>query len=181
MYLCCTQKLLKQLKEDPHPMDHPSGRLATWTCKGVVYQRKRFVLALNRETMLAVVVIGAPGGGLRERLAQGVEAGLRRFGVSQDDAEVEAQLMRVASFAKNSDRSILGSLNDLASSLLIYMDDSYDGSTASLLHLSHKLSQTPHCRRNPTWAYESIDALFETTPVDDRTPSLRLVDSGWDA
>lgn len=161
MELCCTRALLGQLGEEAGPPQPAQGKLSYWTCKGIVYERKRYVLALNKETMLTLLVRGAPGASLRERLAASLEAGLGAFGVSEADALAEGALMRAASFGKNRDRSLLGSLNDHAFSAPLYMDSTFDGTLESLLVISEKLSRTPHVKRDPVWAKESIAALFD--------------------
>ena len=160
MELCCTQKLLKRLGEDPGAPIEATGRMHYWTCKEFVYERKRFAIALNRETMLTLVVRGAPKSKLRERLASSLAIGLQIFGVSEEDAQVEAEQMRTASFSKNRDRSLSGSLNDLAGHAPFYMCDLPDFSEEALMTLSYKLSKTPHVNRTPSFAIQSITDVF---------------------
>lgn len=161
MELCCTQALLKQLGETAQEPQEPTGKMSYWTCKGIVYERKRYVIALNRETMLTLLVRGAPGASLRERLAESLLVGLQVFGVAEEDAQKEARLMRVASFGKNRDRSLQGSLNDLASHAPFYLDGTFNGTDESLMVVADKLSGTPHVNRTPCFARESIGELFD--------------------
>lgn len=161
MELCCTQALLKQLNETAQELPHDSTcSLPSWTCKHIVYERKRYVLALNRETMLTLLVPGAPGASLRERLAESLAVALQAHGVSEEDIHMEEASMRAASFGKNRDRSLTGSLNDLASHVPYHMSSGFNGTTESLMKISAMLTYTPHCNRKPMWAKDSIVDIF---------------------
>lgn len=163
MELCCTKSMLDKLGEVASDTRDLTGLLTYWTCKPVVHERKRYILALNKETMLALLVPGAPQKTLRDRLADALEDGLKRFGVAQDVRDMEVALMRAASFSKNRDRSLLGSLNDLASHAPFYMERDFDGAIDSLHDIAHKITNTPHCNRKPVWAKDSIAEIFTRT------------------
>jgi hypothetical protein len=170
MELACTKKLLSWLDAEVDEVSRHESRLGYWACKYVVYRRRKYVIALNRETMVTLVVAAAPRTKLRDRLAEALSEGLSAFRVDPVLAGPEVEAMRTARFTTNSDRSLLGSLNDHGHAFTSYMDAHFDGSTGSLQKVAAMLTDTPHSNRDPVWADESIEQVFGPGPSKSMTP-----------
>jgi hypothetical protein len=143
------------------PGDDDSGRLGAWAAKSMLVPEGHFAVALNERTYVAVAFPFCPFPPFIEALAAAVGAELLHLGVSPADVEVEISALRShARFRRNSNRSLVGSLNTLCHDLAWYLEDSGRPDAAGMLALQHMLTQTPHVNREPHFADESVAELF---------------------
>jgi hypothetical protein len=82
-------------------------------------QKKQFILCINSETRLSVVLDAAPYATLPERLPENVFEALKVIGVPHEKAEKEMNLMSDYRLSKANNRSVTGSLVDMRKTLVI--------------------------------------------------------------
>jgi len=141
------------------PTAAAGNKLHTFAAKDFMVGRKRLVLAVNQRTRLALLISLAPRHTWLERLGMALERALLEHGVNPTQARLEGQSLQKAALAKNNDRSLVGSLNDLASHCPHYLAAS-QFSERDLLQAQHKLNQTPHLSHQPTFVAQGIAMVF---------------------
>lgn len=162
----CTQKLWKRvgggskLRRFEDMPSSGAGKLGNWSGTLVTLRRRPFALFANQTTLACVVVRLAPAKSLFERLPAVVEAELNRLGVAADTAHEEGQLLVGAPASTNADRSLLGSLNDLAYQLTVATEyERWIGEEPDYVALHERLNTTPHVKRD-LFADQAVRKLF---------------------
>ena len=139
--LRCTQKLLDRLNATPDSDPVPADTvLGDWYAKLTRVGRIQVVLAVSERSLLPVVVPARDGRALVQRLCEALEPMLTAIGVPADDATAERGAMQYWAVGKTANRSVLGSLNDLAFQLQVGLLDFPD---RTLLAQSLWLAKTP--------------------------------------
>jgi len=88
--------------------------LGPWTAKPIYLARKRYVLFINDRTLLTALVSYAPKDTLFEKFADNLQLQLESLFIEKNAARREAQSYRNPALDTKTNRSILGSLNDMA-------------------------------------------------------------------
>lgn len=142
MSLRCTGRLLKKLRVQPEAvLPAPTSRLGDWYANVLNIGRHRLVLATSELSLLSVVVPIKDAPRLRERIQDAAFHLLLRIGVPDVLAADEVEGMHEMPIGKTASRSVLGSMNDFATSA-----DHYFRSDASVVYLSELelfLAETP--------------------------------------
>ena len=112
--ICCTRKLLDRGASFPlkTPVE-PTTILGNWYASILFAKPQQLVLCVSERTLLPVVVTAKDIKKLPDRLASATKEMLLTIGVPLDQAEAEFLEMTCGYLAVTSNRSILGSLNDL--------------------------------------------------------------------
>ena len=155
----CTQKLLKELGVAPTTIENPTGVLGAWHANILRIERRKCVLFTNDETLYSLFLPG-----LRkpqfEQLAdifgQELFRALRLEGFSQSQIEAVLEEIRELSFAKTNNRSVLGSMNDLAYQLEWIISTLGGLTSCSIDTVNYKLNRIPMSAIKYVY---SIDAL----------------------
>ena len=137
--LRCTSRLIKRL--GPSLLASPrdaTTRLGDWYANLVHVGRRQFVLGVNEQTLLPVVMPAAPIAALVPRLRVCVAQVLAAFGIANEAIETENAAMEEVGYCKTANRQVVGIMVDFASALELYVDD-----TPSLLEISLRLAETP--------------------------------------
>ena len=139
--LCCTQKVRDRLRlpaELPGPPP-PTSALGDWYVNLIQIGRQQIVLATSERSLLTVLF---PALGLRQTLIPNLQTGVRQLlfalAVPESIARRELDAMQAVSFARATNRRVLGSMNDFAFQLGAYMER-----TGGALELALRLSDTP--------------------------------------
>ena len=156
----CTQKLLKELGVTPLALESPRGLLGPWHANLLRVERRKCVLFTNDATLYSLF---APG--LRkpqfERLpdvfGQVLFRALRLEDFSQQQIEAVLEEIEELQFAKTNNRSVLGSMNDLAYQLDWIIASLGGLSNCSVDAVHHKLNRIPMSAIKPH--VYSVDAL----------------------
>lgn len=176
----CTQKLWKRagggsklprFKDIEHG---DAGKLGNWSGTLVTLRRRPFALFANQATLMCVVIRLAPAKSLFERLPGVVEAELSRLGVPVNTAHEQGQLLVGAPTTTNADRSLLGSLNDLAYQLTIVAEyERWIGKEPDYVALHERLNTIPHVKRD-LYADQAVRELFGVSelPRENDLPEL---------
>ena len=164
--IMCTKDLWKCLHA-PSPLvareqaELDDTQLGIWSAKAVSFTEGDLVVAVNELTYLAVVFPLAPLPEFLSEFGHAVGTLLEALGYSQDlvRAEAEPFLLHTA-FAKNSNRSLIGTLNDLC----IHVDAALEAEKTvdrdALLGIQVRLSEIPHVNRDCVFPRESVELLF---------------------
>ncbi len=126
-----TQKLKKQLGSDfvqqfflpENSMARESTRLTAWTGNLLTFQRKRYVIFANEDTLLAILLALSPKKTLLTRFLDGLAAELLAMGVPHDMIINEVDGHRQMTFEQGSNRQILGYINDMLWSLEAHLNN----------------------------------------------------------
>ena len=115
--LRCTQRARKRLRLPEQLRDAPSssGALGDWYVHLVRFGHSEFAIVTSERCLLTILL---PARELRTSLVPNLHASLRslleRLGVPQERIDLELAAMHPVSFARATNRRVLGSMNDLA-------------------------------------------------------------------
>ena len=137
-------------------------RLTAWAAKLVSLPEGFFIVVVNEETCLTAVIPFVTLDGFPSALAQAVAAELVVQGVAREQIAVEvASILNHTRYSKNSNRSLLGSLNELCFLFEFELRDLDGVDATSLLEIQHKLNRVPHSKREPVFAHQAVAELFQ--------------------
>ena len=168
--IMCTRDLWKYLGA-PSPLLPPAEcrlndtRLGAWSAKAVAYPEGDLVVAVNEVTYLAVVLPLTPLPAFLSEFGHAVGALLETLGYGEALVRAEAEPFLLSTvFATNSNRSLLGTLNDLC----IHVDAALEAEKlidrAALLRIQLRLSEIPHVNRDCAYPREAAELLFAVGP-----------------
>lgn len=158
--LRCTLKLLKELGVVPLERDVQAGVLGSWHANLLRFERRKCVLFTNDATLYSVFVPGLRKPQFQriaEVFGRALFRSLRLNGFSQK--QIEAVLGEIAelAIAKTNNRSVLGSMNDLAYQLQFMIPSMGGLEYCSIDDVNQRLNRTPMSAIKPH--IFSIDAL----------------------
>jgi hypothetical protein len=138
--LRATKKLLDRVKPpviDPTPVS--DGVMSNWYATALFW-RPQLALFVHQETLLPVLVPLAPASSLAERFPAHLATVLKALDVDAGFIDAQVAAMSKVQYAKTSNRSVLGIMNQFSFLAEGYRDYS---ETNDLLELSLKLANTP--------------------------------------
>ena len=159
--IMCTQKLWRALRQPGQPpRDVAEPRihgvvLGSWATKVFRVHRRDLVVALDERTYLTVVFPLAPRTQFRRNFADALTAALVDLGVPDGLAHVEAAALDFEPFARLTNQSMAGTLNDLefhCALELEYHDD--------LRRVQRNLNEMPHVNRDPCVPMDAVARVF---------------------
>lgn len=113
--LRCTAKLLKAMKAqpvaDPPP---PQNRLGEWTANLIRFGRRQYVIAVNDQTRLGLMIDAAPYAGISGRFTEQLLNSLLWLDIPPEEALAEAAASRPTAFARSNSASVLSTLTRFA-------------------------------------------------------------------
>jgi hypothetical protein len=139
--LRCTQKVRDRLRLPavlPN-LSPPTNALGDWCVHLIQIGRQQIVMATSERSLLTVTF---PARELRQTLVPNLQSGERQLLVALEVSDRivsrELEAMQTTSFARATNRRVLGSMNDFAYQLGFYMER-----TGDALELALRLSDTP--------------------------------------
>jgi hypothetical protein len=135
-----TKKLLDRIKPATGlAFDGSTTFMGNWYATALFW-KPQLVLLVNEQTLLPVLITLAPASNLTGRFPQQLERVLTAHGIAQSFIDRELAQMREVEYAKTSNRSVVGIMNQFS-----YLTEGYRDylETDDLLELSLKLSETP--------------------------------------
>jgi hypothetical protein len=138
--LHCTKKLLVRLKDSiASTAPAPTTVLGNWYAT-VLFWKPQVALLVNERTLMPVLMPLAPASTLLTRFPDQLAAILALHGVSQPFIASEVAAMSDVVIAKTANRSVVGTMNELA-----FLGEGYRRhmETTDLLALSMRLADTP--------------------------------------
>jgi len=112
----CTQKLLKYLRTgtDFRKTDLPTTRLGDWYANLLFTRHQRLIICVSERSLLPVIVAAKDPSSFSSRFREGVRSVLWMLGVPADALDRELLEMARVTIGRTANRSVLGSLNELA-------------------------------------------------------------------
>jgi hypothetical protein len=137
-----------------------STKLGVWSAKCVHVPEGDFCIAVNETTYLALVLPLVPLPEFLVAFAFSLGTQLETLGVPGPHAVAEARsFLEGTAFAKNSNRSLLGTLNDLEFHFSIRIEG-VSPDPDSLFAIQGEVNEIPHVKRPIPFASEATTLLF---------------------
>jgi hypothetical protein len=136
-------------------------RLQAWSARELITPIGPVVVALEETTYLTLVfpLVNLPD--FTEALAEALAAQLGALGVSHEAiANETAAILNRSRFARNDNRSLLGSVNDVAFHTLVRLEASRRLSLDALRRVQAGLNGMPHVNRKPSFPDQATTLLF---------------------
>jgi hypothetical protein len=157
----CTQKLLKELRVKPSEDEPKFGYIGNWHANLLRFGRRKCVLLTNSDTLYSIFVFGLKRvdfDHFDEIFRQSLFRRLRIEGFSQIQIEKALEEYRTIHFAKTNNRSVLGSMNDLAFQIEAQIQSSGGISNLSLDAINDALNRIPMGALNYRYSIEALKA-----------------------
>jgi hypothetical protein len=157
----CTQKLLKELRVKPSEVEPKFGYIGDWHANLLRVERRKCVLFTNNDTLYSIFVFGlkrADFDHLDEIFRQSLFRRLRIEGFSQIQIEKALEEYQTIHFAKTNNRSVLGSMNDLAFQMEGHIISAGGIDTLGLDALNDALNRIPMGALNYQYSIEALKA-----------------------
>ena len=157
--LRCTKKLLNELKIKLSKEIDYHGELGSWHANLFRIDRRKCALFTHDTTLYSFLVPGLKKPhfqNFREIFGQNLFKNLRLENFSQNQIETILNERLQISISKTNNRSVLGSMNDLAYQLRYEISSVGGLANADLAELNHYLNRVPMSSIEETY---SIDAL----------------------
>jgi hypothetical protein len=140
-----------------------ASRLAVWSARDVSTAAGRIVVALEESTYLTIVCPLVPLPAFASTFALSVATALHGLGIPAAvvDSEVAA-IVEGTSFARNDNRSLLGSVNDVAFHTDVRLEDARRGDRSALERVQNELNEMPHVHREPPFPSQAVRLLFRS-------------------
>jgi hypothetical protein len=164
--LMLTQRLWVQLgggrqKLAPPRPDDGRSRLGDWGAQSFPSDIGDLVLFANQRSMLCVLSEPGPLEALAMNLRANVLHLLQAIGIPRDTIRAEDAALADLFLAKQTDRSLLGSMNDLTGHAQWHIYDELEaGRKPDLRTVQAQLNDIPHVKRNPSFPRQAVGKLF---------------------
>jgi hypothetical protein len=161
----CTQKLLKELRVKPSEVEPEFGYIGDWHANLLRVERRKGVLFTNNDTLYSIFVFGlkrADFDHLDEIFRQSLFRRLRVEGFSQIQIEKVLEEYQSIHFAKTNNRSVLGSMNDLAFQMEGHIISAGGIRNLGLDALNDALSRIPMGALNGQYGVDELKAKLNT-------------------
>jgi hypothetical protein len=138
-----------------------STKLDVWSAKCVHLPEGDFCIAVNETTYLTVTfpLTPLPDFLLAFAFALGIQ--LESLGVPEPEIETETRaFLEGTAFAKNSNRSLLGTLNDLEFHFSVEMEALARSDPDSILSAQQRMNEIPHTKRSIPFPKDATSLLF---------------------
>ncbi len=161
----CTAKLRKEmgLKTASLPEPTPqSGLLGAWHANLIYVNRKKCVLFVNDKTLYNFAVINLSRAKIRELdsvFLQNLVLNLFQEGFSEEQVKQLTQEYDHIQFAKTDNKSVLGSMNDLAWHYKYHLVEAGED---FLSHIVHELNRMPMGAKDYIFPIEMLKKAVET-------------------
>ncbi len=147
--LRCTRKLLDFLAIKPVSEPIPStGRLGDWYANLVPTDASDLIVFVSERSLVTVAIPAREAENLDSQFRARVQNLLAMLGVSIENIRSEIGHSQQVRFAKTSSRSVLGSMNDIASNYQFMAEGGGESGYLSLSDAEYELSNMPSIARN---------------------------------
>ncbi|NIM48069.1 MAG: hypothetical protein GTO22_02215 [Gemmatimonadales bacterium] len=156
--LRCTQRLLRRLPQEVTPEPPaPTTRLGDWYANSLFIRHKQLVLCTSDRSLLSVIVPLKDPVRLPIRLRDAVLSLFQRLGYPARIGAAEAHEMAQVAIGRTANRSVLGSMNDIARHCRWYADDN---ATFDVGQLELQLAEMPMLTLECAFPREQAAALL---------------------
>lgn len=161
----CTKKLLTELKTKPSKETVSSNEVGSWHANLLRFDRRKCILFTNDATLYSFLVPGlrkTQFENFREIFGQNLFKNLLWENFTQNQVEIVLGEHREIIIAKTNNRSVLGSMNDLAFQLKYRIYAMGGLVNVDLAELNHDLN------RIPMSAIKEVYSIYELRNLLDR-------------
>ena len=144
--LRCTKKLLTEIKKKPSENDELSDAFGSWHCNLLRIDRRKCVLHTHDRTLYSFLVPGLTKPdfmNFNKVFRESLFKNLLNEQLPQDQIERFLDNIRKIEIAKTNNRSVLGSMNDLAFQLTYRIQDMGGLVNANIPELNQYLNRIP--------------------------------------
>lgn len=143
-----------------------ASRLTTWSARDVTTNAGRIVVALEEATYLTVVFPLVPLPDFLRAFTSALASALDALDVAGAHVASEVDAIgRSARFARNDNRSLLGSVNDVAFHADVLLERVPRLDRAILNRVQRELNDMPHVHREPPFPSEAARRIFQAPSV----------------
>ncbi len=163
--LRCTKKLLTELKTKPLERPAFSDKVASWHANIIRVDRRKCILFTHDATLYSFLVPGLKKPqfeNFREVFGQSLFKNLRWENFPQDQIELVLVEHREIIIAKTNNRSVLGSMNDLAYQLKYRISAIGGLANVDLAELNHELNRIPMSAIKEIYSIYELRKLLNT-------------------
>lgn len=170
----CTKKLLNELGASPRgakPPEHPAGFLGPWHANLIRIERRTCILLTNDRTLYSFLVPGVKKKDLdnfRELFALHLKMNLAKEGFGPEDIRKALGEYGEIAIAPTTNRSVLGSMNDLAYQVDFLIQRAGGLEDADMLTVNMMLNRIPMGAIKYRYSIDKVYELFG------RTDKIRL-------
>lgn len=159
----CTQKLIKELRIRPADVG-ALNPLASWHANLLLIERRKCVLFTHDQSLFSFVVIGLKRPDFEQMdhvFGQAMFRTLRLFDFEQRHIEQLLDWSQQNSYTKTNNRSVLGSMNDMA--FMVQHHIAYEDGLANvdLDELILRINQTPFSAIGYKYPWQKLKALLD--------------------
>ena len=164
--IMCTLDLWRRLGYTGSPparleSGNDGTRLGDWSAKAVDEPDGSYCLAVNEKTYLTIVfpLVGLPR--FHEAFASAVGLELAHLGIPPSTIALETKaLLGQSVFGKNTNRSLLGSLNDVGRCFSSDLDVACGAAQETLVEIQHEFNMMPHIGREEPFPAHAVAELL---------------------
>jgi len=136
-------------------------KLGAWSARELPTRVGHLVVGVEEHTYLTVLCPLLPQPEFIHAFAASVEAAFGALGLPVRIAQRETQaIVKEGVFAKNDNRSLLGSVNDVAFHASVLLEDERHITFETLHRIQMELNQMPHVHREPPFPDQAVRSLF---------------------
>ncbi len=143
----CTQKLLKEVGQEYKEAIIPTVPLGCWHANLLILDRRKCALFTNDLTRYSFLVPGLKKPDFKmldEVFRQNLFRCLRIDNFSQEEIEKVLEEIHEVVFTRSSDRSVLGTMNDMANIIKWRVQDEGGLGNVDIDEMNSKLNRMPH-------------------------------------
>jgi hypothetical protein len=158
-----TQKLLKELRVKPTEGEPEFGTIGDWHANLLRFERRKCVIFTNSKTLYSIFIPGLKRPDfdrLDEIFRQSLFRRLRIEGFSQLQIEQILEEYQTLQYAKTNNRSVLGSMNDLAFQIEAYIETSGGLAYIDFDAMNDELNRIPMGARNYKHSIEVLKEIL---------------------
>jgi len=141
----CTQKLLKELGQEPTNIVPIKSFLGSWHANLLLVERHKCVLATNDSTLYTIFIPylkKAEFEAFHLIFNENLYKNLIFEGFTEKQIEAILNEYQDIKYAKTNNRSVLGSMNDMKSQLKFHIQMSGGLKSTDIFELNHRLNRT---------------------------------------
>ena len=137
--LHCTKKLLDRMHPQIETPRNASTRLGNWYATALFW-KPQMALMVNERTLLPVMLPLAPAATIAQRFPAALKTALQAMDLPAEFIAAEIECMNDVIYAKTSNRSVVGVMNEF-----VFLADGYRDRNGLIdpLAVSRQLAQTP--------------------------------------
>jgi len=142
----CTQKLLKELKVESEAIDSKLLGLGSWHANLLLIDRRKCVLLTNDACLYSIFIPGLKKSEFThfpEVLGQHLFKNLLQEELPQEQIEIVLNELQNISYTKTNNRSVLGSMNDLAFQVKYQISANGGLDNVNIYEINKDINRTP--------------------------------------